>query len=163
MNDAKYAFILLLLPVVLFPLNLAAQIPKSMNELLYGTWVLDQDRSTFFERQAPRNQTLIYEPHEEGLQATVIFIEQDGTENRTSYVASQDGVPVRLRGSEDFDTIILESRGPYQANTTFTHAGLVVGQAERTISMDGKEMRVVVKRKGNLSSRAVFVKQEEQE
>lgn len=161
MPGIRFSLALVLCAVGFVPSHLPAQPPfPDEQEILYGTWELDLERSVFIEREAPRRQVLIYEPHEEGLAATVVFEEQNGEENTVSYVAGQDGVPVELEGSENFDALIMDTQGPYYATTSFTHAGREVGRAERRISRDGREMTVEVVRMGNLSSRAVFVKQE---
>lgn len=139
----------------------AAQAPRpSEADLLTGTWVLDLSRSTFFGRSPPKRQVMIFEPGEAGLEATVIFTDTHGVENRVSYTLGADNERIPLQGSENFDAIFMESRGPYLAVTTFTHAGREVGHAERRISLDGREMTVEVERNGNLSSRAIFIKQE---
>ena len=160
MVQAKYLCALLLSATALSG-GLGAQqpVPKA-EQLLLGTWDLDLARSQFFQREAPRSQVMIFEPGEEGLMGTVIFTSQDGEENRVSYVASSDGLPATLYGSESFDTIATQNHGPYHATADFTHAGRVVAEAERRISMDGSEMTVVVERNGDLSSRAIFVKRE---
>lgn len=139
---------------------IAAQDPPRSAELLEGTWELDLARSSFIEREAPRSQVMIFEPTEEGLKTELIFINQDGGTYRVNYVAGDPGAEIPLSGSSSFDAITMQQHGPYRATTTFMHAGQEVGHAERRISMDGREMTVEVVRNGNLSSRAVFIKQE---
>ena len=131
--------------------------------LLEGTWELDLSRSQFIEIESPRRQVMTFEPGQdgEGMQATVVFTSDEGVERRVSYVMADEGEEIPLQGQGSFDTITLRSQGPYEAVALFTHAGQVVGRAERSISMDGREMTVVVERNGNISSRAIFVKQEE--
>jgi hypothetical protein len=160
MKLTRYSCVLLFSAALSIPVSLAAQSAPSSNELLYGTWVLDLTRSVFIEREAPKSQVMIFEPDEKGLKATIIFTSQKGIENRVSYIDNQKGEPAKLVGSQNFDTILQESQGPYHATSTFTHAGIAVGHSQRTISLDGKEMMVEVERKGNLSSRAFFIKQE---
>jgi hypothetical protein len=160
MHVTKYSAAFLLCSALCTPYQLAAQSARNTtNDLLYGTWVLDLGRSTFIEREAPKSQTLIFEPTDEGLRATIIFVNKNGVEERISYIDNQKGEPAKLSGSSNFDTIMQESNGPYHTTSTFTHAGLEVGRSQRTISLNGEEMRVEVERRGNLSSRAVFIKQ----
>jgi hypothetical protein len=160
MHVAKYSSALLLCYALVAPSQLTAQYAHSrINDLLYGTWVLDVPRSLFIEREAPKSQTLIFEPDEAGLRATIIFVNKNNVEERISYIDNQNGEPAKLIGSSNFDTIMQESHGPYHTTSTFTHAGLEVGRSQRTISLTGQEMMVEVERRGNLSSRAIFVKQ----
>lgn len=158
MHVAKYSSAVLLCSALCTPLA-AQHSHSSVNDLLYGTWVLDVDRSVFIEREAPRSQTLVFEPDAAGLKATVIFVDKNGIEEKISYIDNQNGEPAKLAGSSNFDTIMQESHGPYHTTSIFTHAGMEVGRSQRTISLNGEEMMVEVERKGNLSSRAVFRKQ----
>ena len=161
MHVTKFSSALLLSAALFTPSYLAAQpVPRGVSEILYGTWVLDLSRSVFIEREAPRSQTLIFEPDDEGLRATVIFVNKNGVEERISYIDNQRGEPAKLSKTNNFDTILQESHGPYHATSVFTHAGLEEGRSQRTISLNGKEMMVEVERRGNLSSRAFFIKQE---
>src|SRR5688572_17905951 len=160
MRVARYSSALLLFSAFCTPYQLAAQPARnSAHELLYGTWVLDLARSTFIEREAPKSQTLVFEPDPAGLKATVTFVNKNGMQETISYIDNQDGEPAKLVGSSNFDTIMQESHGPYNTTSIFTHAGLEVGRSQRTISLNGEEMMVEVERRGNLSSRAVFRKQ----
>lgn len=160
MRVARYSTALLLLSAFCTPHQLAAQpAHNSSHDLLYGTWVLDLNRSTFIEREAPKSQTIVFEPDPAGLRATVTFVNQNGVQETITYIDSQNGEPAKLAGSSNFDTIVQESHGPYNTTSIFTHAGMEVGRSQRTISLNGEEMMVEVERKGNLSSRAVFRKQ----
>jgi hypothetical protein len=103
---------------------------------------------------------MTFAPHEDGLEVTVVITNKNGIEEKISYIDKQNGEPAQLSGSRNFDMVMQESQGPYHATSIFTHAGMEVGRSQRTISLTGKEMMVEVERKGNLSSRAVFVKQE---
>src|SRR5829696_3602066 len=69
-----------------------------------------------------------------------IFITgKNGIEDKISYIDNQDGKPVVLSGSSNFDEIIMVSQDPYHATSVFTHAGMEVGRSQRTISLSGKE------------------------
>jgi hypothetical protein len=160
MNLARCSSVVLLTAALISPAHLFAQATSSSaHELLRGTWVLDLSRSVFIEREAPKSQTMSFEPHEEGLQVTIIITNQNGIEDRISYIDQQNGEPAQLTGSRNFDMVVQENQGPYHATSIFTHAGMEVGRSQRTISLNGKEMMVEVERKGNLSSRAIFIKQ----
>jgi len=162
MHVAKYSSAVLLCSALcITPLQLAAQYSHStVNDLLYGTWVLDLERSVFIEREAPKSQTIVFEPDPAGLKATITFVNKNGVEEKISYIDNQNGEPAKLSGSSNFDTVMQESHGPYHTTSIFTHAGMEVGRSQRTISLNGEEMMVEVERRGNLSSRAVFKKQE---
>lgn len=140
-----------------------AQQVVSAESLLEGTWELDLARSQFIEIEAPRSQVMTFERGDAGepMRATVVFTSRQGVQRRVSYEMGMEGEEIPLQGQGSFDTISFRSQGPYQATAQFTHAGQVVGRAERRISMDGREMTVRVERNGNLSSRAIFVKQED--
>lgn len=160
MHVARYSSAILLFSTLCTPFQLAAQHSHSgVNDLLYGTWVLDLNRSVFIEREAPKSQTIVFEPDPAGLRATVSFVNKNGAEEKITYIDNQNGEPAKLSGSANFDTIMQESHGPYHTTSIFTHAGMEVGRSQRTISLNGEEMMVEVERKGNLSSRAVFRRQ----
>lgn len=76
MQSVKHAWILFLTAPALV---LGQPRHDPHHELLYGTWVLDPVSSVFIGRQAPRSQVLSYALHEEGLQATIIFTNADGS------------------------------------------------------------------------------------
>ncbi|MES2623829.1 MAG: hypothetical protein V4628_00995 [Pseudomonadota bacterium] len=160
MTHSRYSSVLLLSAALFLPVHLFAQsVTNLSNELLYGTWVLDLQRSVFIEREAPKSQSMIFEPDADGLRVTIIITNKNNIEEKISYIDKQNGEPARLSGSTNFDTIVLESRDPYHTASIFTHAGMEVGRSQRTISLNGQEMMVEVERKGNLSSRSVFLKQ----
>lgn len=160
MNLVRNFSILLLSTSLISPALLLAQSSgNSANQLLYGTWVLDLSRSVFIEREAPEAQSMTFAPHAEGLQTTIVITNKNGIENRISYVDKQNGEPAQLSGSSNFDTVVMESHDPYHVTSILSHAGMEVGRSQRTISLNGKEMIVEVERKGNLSSRSLFVKQ----
>ena len=158
MNLAGYSSALLITAALSLSAPLCAQ--TRQNELLYGTWVLDLSRSVFIEREAPESQIMTFAPGENGTEVTIVITNRNGVEDRISYVDNQKGEPAQLSGSRNFDTIMQESQGPYHTVSTFTHAGMAVGHSQRTISLNGQEMMVEVERRGNLSSRTVFIKQE---
>ncbi len=128
---------------------------------IFGVWELDVDRSEFRSRPAPRSQTRIYEPHPDGLKGTVITVDAGGAETTSEFVGQYDGVdhPYASRPGEA-DAIALERTGPLTASSTFSHAGIVVGGASRTISPDGREMTIRVEFNNNISSIEVYRKRD---
>ena len=136
---------------------LFAQAPIAIrDDPLFGTWVLDKDKSKFIGRPALREQIRIFEPHEQGVRAKVVTISEDGTSTVTEYVAAYDGVEYPFTGAETADAVILSRAGPYEAVTTFRHAGHIVGEARRVISPDGKQMTVTIRVRDNIDRVAVF-------
>lgn len=135
-----------------------AQGPAQQDDPLYGVWELDQLQSVFIDRPRPKSQTRIYERHPEGVKATVITVNADGTETRTEYVARNDSVPSPFYGATQADAIVLERRSPYEAVATFSSVARPIGQAVRNITSDGKEMTIRMQMRGNIVSIAVFNK-----
>ncbi len=160
MNFSRHISVLLLSASSIFSANVFSQtVAESANQLLYGTWVLDVSRSVFIEREAPKAQTMTFAPNDGGLETTIVITNKNGAEDRISYVDKQNGEPAQLSGSTNFDTVVMESHDPYHVTSILSHAGMEVGRSQRTISLNGREMIVEVERKGNLSSRSLFVKQ----
>ena len=136
-----------------------AQAPASIrDDPLFGTWVLDKERSRYFEGDPLREQIRIFEPHENGVKAKVVTIDQEGTATVTEYVAAYDGVEYPFSGAEVADAVILTRESPYVGVTTFRHAGIAIGDARREITQDGKQMSVTIRIRGDLTRIAVFRK-----
>lgn len=139
---------------------LLAQAQSSVQEddPIFGVWELDLLQSIFIDRPKPRSQTRIYERHPDGVKATVITVNADGSETRTEYVAGNDSVPSPFYGATDADAIVLVRRSPYEAVATFSSVARPIGMAVRNITSDGQEMTVRLQMRGNIVSIAVFNK-----
>lgn len=135
-----------------------AQGPAQKSDPIYGVWELDQLQSVFIDRPRPKSQTRIYERHPDGVKATVITVNADGSETRTEYVARNDSVPSPFYGATDADAIVLERRSPYEAVATFSSVARPIGMAVRNITSDGREMTIRMQMRGNIVSIAVFNK-----
>ena len=135
-----------------------AQSPIEEDDPLFGVWELDPQQSIFIDRDRPRSQTRIYERHPDGVKATVITVNADGSETRTEYVAGNDSVPSPFYGATDADAIVLERLSPYEAVATFSSVARPIGMARRNITSDGQEMTVRLQMRGNIVSIAVFNK-----
>jgi hypothetical protein len=159
LNRHERVLLALALAILAFPLY-AQSSRLEANDPVFGTWVLDLQRSMFAGRPAPRSQTRIYEPHPEGLKGTVITVAGDGSESKSEFVYRYDGIDYPFAGRPGADAIALERTGRYTAVSTFFHAGRPVGNALRTISADGKELTIRVEFQGNVTSIEVFRKQE---
>ena len=127
---------------------------------VFGTWVLDLEKSDFRSRGAPRSQIRVYEPHPDGLKGTVITVDGRGQETTTEFIYRYDGIDYPFSGRPDADSIALERTGPLTATSTFRHAGRVIGSAVRTISPDGKELTIRVEFGDRISSIEVFSRKE---
>lgn len=123
--------------------------------------MLEPALSTFVGAPGPRAQTRIYEQDPEGLKATVVTVNADGSETTTSYVAQYDGVEYPFRGGENVDAVVMRREGPYAAVAQFRHAGRVVGEARRTISTDRSSMTVTVRINDNINRISVFKRRRE--
>jgi hypothetical protein len=138
----------------------AQDAPLQPDDPVFGTWVLDLEKSDFRTRRAPRSQIRIYEPHPDGLKGTVITVDGRGMETTTEFVYRYDGVDYPFSGRPDADSIALQRTGPLTATSTFSHAGRVIGSALRTISPDGKELTIRVEFESKISSIEVFKRKE---
>ena len=137
-----------------------AQVGVQEDDPIFGRWVLDKSRSLSFGRPLPAQQTRIYEPHPEGMKATIVTGLEDGSEVRAEFVAAHDGVPSPFYGAELADEITLQRRGPYEAYVSLSNGAVEIGHAWRNISIDGNVMTIRLELRGNISSITVFNKQE---
>jgi hypothetical protein len=138
-------------------LHLQAQSSRLQDDdPVFGVWELDVRKSLFVGRPAPRSQLRIYEPHPDGLKGTVITVDADGKETTTQFVYQYDGIDYPFGGRADADTIALQRTGPFTATSTFSHAGIPVGTALRTISPDRNQLTIRVEFKNNINSIEVF-------
>ena len=142
-----------------FAISVLAQAPATIrNDPLFGTWVLDNSKSRYFEGEPLREQIRIFEPHAEGVKAKVVTIDHDGNSTITEYIGAYDGVEYPFRGATNADAVILTRQSPYVGVTTFRHAGNAVGDARREISSDGRQMTVTIRIRGDMVRSAVFRK-----
>ena len=160
--------LMLALLVVVAP-PLFAQVSLQPEDPVFGTWVLDLDRSSFRERPAPTSQVRIYEPYPiagsvrpyvQGLKGTVITVDARGKETTTTFIGRYDSIQHPYAGREEADAIALERTGPLTAVSKFFHGGVAVGSAIRTISEDGQELTIRVEFGNKIHSVEVFRKQQ---
>ena len=115
---------------------------QSLPDLVLGTWILNVEKSTYDPGPAPKAQTRVYEPHGEGVKATIITVGADGNEVKAEYTANYDSLEYPLAGSAQVDAIALKRVSVYRAEATLMHARKVIGNAVRIISEDGKSMTI---------------------
>ena len=143
----------------LYGISALAQAPAVIrDDPLFGTWVLEKEKSVFLDGEPLREQIRIIEPHVEGVKAKVVTVDHLGRATITEYVAAYDGVEYPFTGAATADAVILTRESPYVGVTTFRHAGIAIGHARREITRDGKEMAVTVTIRGDVQRISVFRK-----
>ncbi|MGH9323834.1 MAG: hypothetical protein ACRD21_13225 [Vicinamibacteria bacterium] len=134
---------------LLFLVALGATVAWSREEpnedLVLGTWVLDLAESTYRPGPPPKSQKRTYEPHGEGVKATITTVDAEGRTLSAEYVADYDSLEYPLTGSTQIDAIALKRVNDTTAEATLTHARKVIGTARRVISPDGKTMTITFK------------------
>jgi hypothetical protein len=134
-------FGLLISTLVLEPL-LAAPFQVSENDRVLGTWVLVIEKSKYDPGPPPRSQTRAYQPHADGVKATIRTVYANGHTTDIQYTAKYDSVEYPVLGSVDSDTITLKRVDEFTAESVLGHGGKVIGTARRVISRDGKTMTI---------------------
>jgi hypothetical protein len=149
MKINRSGWVLLLAPVlrVVLPGVLLAQmvLAQDQENTMFGTWALDVSSSTYHNHQAPENQTRIYEPHANGVKATIITLDATGKETVVSYVAEFDDMPHPLSGQPDADAIVLKQVNPATILMSFVQSGKVTTTAEQVIADTGIKMTITSK------------------
>jgi hypothetical protein len=112
------------------------------DRLLLGTWTLNLAKSTYRSGPAPRSQIRTYEPHDQGVKATIKTVFIDGRSTTVGYVANYDSLEYAVTGSPEVDTIALKRVAPRTAQATLSHAGKVIATARRVISEDGNTLTI---------------------
>jgi hypothetical protein len=128
------------------------------DDFLFGTWELVPQLSVYITSAPPRSQTRIYRKHGAEVDATIVTVTANGTEQRSSYIAPYDGVPHPVTGLSNADSVAFTRLNPWTSLGEFYHAGLVSSTSERTISDTGKEMTITVRVDGDVTIKAVYEK-----
>lgn len=116
---------------------------SATGDLVFGTWILDTEASTYDPGPAPKSQTRTYEAHLDGVRTTVETVDAKGRSFFVEYVADYDSVEYPISGSPNVDAISLERVNLHTAVATLMHAREKIGTARRTISEDGETMTIV--------------------
>jgi hypothetical protein len=113
-----------------------------------GTWTLNLAKSKFKPGPAPKSDTRTYAETADGIAWTWKSVAADGKETTVSAVLRKDGKDAKVTGSDMFDTIVVKKVDGNTVHSVLKREGLVVGEAERTISKDGKELKIKAKGAG---------------
>jgi hypothetical protein len=135
-----------------------AQAPTDQ-DLVIGVWRLNPAKSNYVPGPAPKSQTRTYEPHADGIKATIETVYSDGRKVSVQYVADYDSIEYPVTGSPDADAITLKKLDALTAEATLMHGGKVYGVARRVISKDGKTMTITFRTgDGNTNNVSVYEK-----
>jgi len=112
------------------------------DRMLLGTWKLNVGKSKYRIGTPPKSQTRVYEPHEQGVKATITTVYADGRSTTVEYTANYDALEYPVTGTQDVDTIALKKVGSRTAEAVLSHAGKVMATARRVISEDGSTLTI---------------------
>jgi hypothetical protein len=130
-------------------------------DAILGRWELVPEKSHFAADAMPRREVRTYVKTSEGIQATVISTQADGTVRSMSYPWRVDGKEYPVKGSPLLDSIILKSIDNLTAEATLKHGDTVLASERREFSADGKTMSITVQDMTSehpVSSKAVYRK-----
>ncbi len=150
---------------VLAAQSLPAKLSAHSDEdrLLLGTWKLNVAKSKYRSGLPPKSQTRVYEPHDQGVKATIKTVYADGHSTTIQYTANYDALEYPVSGSPDADTIALKKIAPRTAEAVLSHAGKVMATARRIISEDGTTLTIEYQGQlgnGRVDYVAIYDKQE---
>jgi len=133
------------------------------DRMLLGTWKLNVGKSKYRIGTPPKSQTRVYEPHEQGVKATITTVYADGRSTTVEYTANYDALEYPVTGTQDVDTIALKKVGPRTAEAVLSHAGKVMATVRRVISEDGSTLTIEYQGEfsgGHVDYTAVYDKQQ---
>jgi hypothetical protein len=129
-----------LLALVIASVGLSAQAPDF--RLWLGTWKLNVAKSTYEPGPPPMSETRVYEAWEDdGVKATFIRVQADGTRVTLGYSAHHDGKDYKYTGSPDVDTIALNTNDD---ESKLKKRGKVVLTVKGVMSSNGKVWTLTV-------------------
>ena len=112
------------------------------DRMLLGTWKLNVGKSKYRIGTPPKSQTRVYEPHEQGVKATITTVYADGRSTTVEYTANYDALEYPVTGTQDVDTIALKKVSSRTAEAVLSHAGKVMATARGVISEDGSTLTI---------------------
>ncbi len=122
-----------------------AVIGQSSDDPVLGTWNLVVGRSIYDPGPAPRSQSRRYEPHADGVKATIVTIDRSGASSTVEFVADYDSMEYPIVGSTSADALTLVQLDPLLTEATVNHAGRPMAYARRVISPDGRMMTLTIR------------------
>jgi hypothetical protein len=143
---------------VLFFLLVAIQTQAQTNPL-FGTWILNVEKSKFDTGQALKSQTRTYEPFAGGQKGSIESVDANGNRAVYGYAARFDGKDYPMTGSGapgGTDAVALKRIDANTIEATLKKAGQIVGTARIAVSRDGKVLTIT--RKGAAGGVLIFDK-----
>jgi len=107
---------------------------------MLGAWKLNLAESKYAGIPAPKDTTITYTADGAGYRYEAKGTSGDGQPINTAFMYAKDNEDIKITGSMFADTIVMQNGASDAAMATFKRGGKVVGDAERTISKDGKRM-----------------------
>ena len=119
-------------------------IPAAQADPAAGTWHLNVAKSKYTPGPAPKSNTVVIEVAGDVVTVTAKGAASDGSPTSSSYAAKLDGsdTPVKLTGTQDYDTIALKRINANRIEGTRKLKGKVVQTYAREVSKDGKTLTV---------------------
>jgi hypothetical protein len=124
--------------LVALALLLTATAATFADNLLMGTWKLNEGKSKFAPG-ATKNTTVTYAPAEgDMIKCTVDGVDKDGKPIQWTWVGKFDGKPYQIKGSPSFDMLTYNPVNDYINKTVATKDGKVVMTGLLAVTKDGK-------------------------
>ena len=120
----------------------AAPITPTDQDLVFGTWTLNLEASTYEPGPAPKSQTRTYEADLDGVKTTITTVDASGKSRTAHYVADYDSLEYPVTGSPRVSAISLKRISARQSEVRLRHARKEIGVATRVIAKDGKTLTI---------------------
>ena len=117
----------------------------SQTDAAYGTWKLNTAKSQFKPGPAPKALTVKFEASGKGVKSWQEMVPATGDKTTGTYTANYDGKDYPITGSPAADTVALKMSDAKTVERVDKKGGKVVQTFVRTVSADGKTMKVTQK------------------
>jgi hypothetical protein len=107
-----------------------------------GTWKLNVAKSKFDPGPAPKSMTVTYTPTGDTMKIAVELVPADGAKQHWEMSGKYDGSDNKMTGNPMADTVAFKRIDANTTESTFKQAGKVVVTNRRTLSADGKTLRI---------------------
>lgn len=107
-----------------------------------GSWQFHAADSTYESGPAPRESTRVFERAGDKVRFIHTGLAANGQPFRTEYTAGYDGSDYPVTGSGRYDTVSQKRIDARTVDLTFRLRGAVTVTARRTVSEDGRQMRI---------------------
>jgi len=118
--------------------------PAGNGDPFCGTWQLDPAECQYEMGAPPRSATYRIEAEGQALKMTIDWVSADGQSATIVYRGIPDGHEHPSLDNPDVaDTLIMKRLDPSTLDTISSKSGQVLGHARRTLSPDGRTMKIV--------------------